>query len=134
MAESGRREVEQWQRSQREERETPASADEDQGDRDHLDRARDREWDQQNGLVDLLDVGVGVRHELTGLGAVVEREVEGLEMRDQAHPEIALDSHREPERGVPTDTGAHRLDGAHEQDRDHPVRAPPSSPCWPPRD
>ena len=33
---------------------------EDDRDRDHLDRARDRERDQQHDVVDLLDVGVGV--------------------------------------------------------------------------
>ena len=51
-------------------------SEQDHDDRDHLDRARDRERDQQHDVVDLLDVGVRVGHQLAGLGLVVEREVQ----------------------------------------------------------
>ena len=67
-------------------------SDEDHRDRDHLDRARDRERDQQHGVVDLLDVGVGVGHQLTGLRPVVEREVQRLEVGDEPHAQVALDA------------------------------------------
>ena len=108
MAEPRGRDVEQRQRGEREEREARAARDEDDRDRDHLDRARDRERDQQHDVVDLLDVGVGVGHELAGLRPVVEREVQRLEVRDEPHAQVALDPHREPERGVPANAGARR--------------------------
>ena len=50
--------------------------------------------------LDLLDVGVGARHELTGLGLVVEREVQALEVREQPVAQVGLDPVRDAERGV----------------------------------
>ena len=84
-------------------------------DRDHLDRARDRQRHEQHDVVDLLDVGVRVRHQLTGLRLVVEREVQALQVRDEPHADVGLDAPREPERGVAAQPGA---DGLHRADRD----------------
>ena len=42
--------------------------------------------------VDLLDVGVRVRHQLTGLRVVVEREVQTLQVRDEPHAQVGLDA------------------------------------------
>ena len=78
-------------------------------DRDHLDRARDRQRHEQDDVVDLLDVGVRVRHQLAGLRLVVEREVQALEMRDEPHADVGLDAPREPERGVTPQPGPDRL-------------------------
>ena len=43
----------------------------------------------------MLDVGVGARHELAGLGLVVEREVQPLEVREQALAQVGLDAERD---------------------------------------
>ena len=89
----------------------------DDDDRGHLDRARDRQRDEQDDVVDLLDVGVRVRHQLAGLGLVVEREVQALEVRDEPHADVGLDAPRQAERGVAPQPGADRLHRADGDDR-----------------
>ena len=59
---------------------------------------------------------------------VVEREVQRLQVRDEPHPDVGLDAHREPERGVAPATGAHRLHRARREDQEHPLRG-----RWPSR-
>ena len=82
--------------AEREQREPRAAQHEDDDDRDHLDRARDRERDQQHDVVDLLDVGVRVGHQLAGLRLVVEREVQRLQVGDEPHADVGLDPHASP--------------------------------------
>ena len=84
--------------------------------RGHRQDARDRQRDQQHDLVDLLDVGVRVRHQLAGLRVVVEREVQALQVRDEAHAHIGFDAVREPERGVTSQAGAHGLHRTDDED------------------
>ena len=121
-AEPGRREVEQRQRGRARRTRGPGCCmNRITATGDHLDRARDRERDQQHDVVDLLDVGVRVGHELAGLRAVVEREVQRLEMGDEPHPHVALDAHRETERRVTPDAGTDRLDRADPEDQQRPV-------------
>ena len=56
--------------------------------------------------LDLLDVGVRPRHELTGLGLVVEREVQALQVREEPLAQVGLGPQRDPERGVAAEAGA----------------------------
>ena len=114
VVETRRGEVEQRQQAEREQRKARAAQHEDDHDRDHLDRAGDRQRDEQDHVVDLLDVGVRVRHQLAGLGLVVETEVQALQVRDEPHADVGLDAPGEPERGVAAESGAdglHRADG-----------------------
>ena len=95
-----------------------------QHDREHAaerEHRRDRERDQDHRLLDLLDVGVGAGHELTRLGAVVEREVQLLQMGEQAVPQIGLRAQRDPERRVAAEPGRQRL---HHPDEHHEDRQP----------
>ncbi len=117
VVEAGRGEVEQRQQTEREQREARAAQQQDHDDRGHLDRARDRQRDQQDHVVDLLDVGVRVRHQLAGLGLVVEREVEPLQVRDEPHADVGLDPPCETERGVAAQSGPDRLHRADPDDR-----------------
>ena len=113
--ETRRRDVQERQRREREQREQRTRQHEHDDDRDHRQHARDRERDQQHDLLDLLDVGVRVRHQLTGLRVVVEREVQTLQVRDESHAQIRFDAVRETERGVAAQAGADRL---HDTDRE----------------
>ncbi len=72
--------------------------------------------------MDLLDVGVRVRHQLAGLRMVVKREVQPLQVRDQPHAQVRLDAQRELERGESTQARAHCLDRAGEQDEQGPLQ------------
>ena len=114
--EARRGDIEQRQRGEAEQREAGAAQHEDHDHRDHRQRARDRQRDEQHHLLDLLDVGVRARHELTGLRLVVEREMQLLQMRDEPHAQFGLHAEREPERGVAAHCAV--LPDLHEADHD----------------
>ena len=95
---------------------TGLRSDEHDDDGDHRQDAGDRQRDQQHDVVDLLDVGVRVRHQLAGLRAVVEREVQTLQVRDETHAQVGLDAVRELERGVAAEAGADGLHRADDED------------------
>ena len=117
VVEPGRGEVEQRQQAEREQREARAAHHEDHDHRAHLDRARDRQRHEQDDVVDLLDVGVRVRHQLTGLRLIVEGEVQPLEMRDESQADVGLHPPGQAERGVAPQPGPERLHRADSDDR-----------------
>ena len=120
--ESSRGDVQERQRREREEGETGTAQCQHDRDGDHRQHARDRQRDQQHDQVDLLDVGVRVRHQLAGLRVIVEREVQPLKVRDEPHAEIRLHAEREPERGVPPQAGADRLDHTNRENDQRPFQ------------
>ncbi len=81
LREAGRRDVEERQHPERQQRQRDALQHHHDDDRGHDEERRGEERQQDDDGVDLLDVGVGPRHELAGLGLVVEREVQPLEVR-----------------------------------------------------
>ncbi len=82
---------------------------------EHGDAVGDRERDHHDERLDLLEVGVGPAHQLTGLGAVVEREVEPLEVGEEALAQVGLDPAGLAEGEVAAEPG---------EDADHDRRAP----------
>ena len=117
LREARRRHVEERQRAQREHGEHHVLQRHHDDDGDQDERARDRERDEDHDLVDLLDVAVRARHELAGLGLVVEREVQSLEVREQPLAQVGLGPVRDAERGVAAQTRTERLehtDGEHD--------------------
>ena len=77
----------------------------DHGDREHGDDVGDRERDHHDEGLDLLEVGVGPAHQLAGLGAVVEREVEALEVGEEPVAQVGLDPAGLPEGEVAAQPG-----------------------------
>ncbi len=65
----------------------------------------DGQRDQHDELLDLLQVGVGPAHELAGLVLVVEREVQPLEVGEQAVPQHELGPPALAERQVTAEAG-----------------------------
>ena len=84
--------------AEREQREQRVDAHEDHGDRDDRDQVRDRERDQHDDALDLLQVGVGPAHQLAGLRPVVEGEVQALEVGEQPVAQLGLGPAGLPER------------------------------------
>ena len=82
------------------------------GDRQHRDQVGDRERDQDDEVLDLLQVGVGPAHQLTGLLAVVEREVQALEVGEHPVAEDRLGPAGLAEREVAAEAGE---GGGHER-------------------
>ena len=72
---------------------------------------------ERQPLADLVEVGVGVRHELAGLRLVVVREVQQLEMREETGAEVGLDPVRHAERAVAAHAHADALEHADEDDQ-----------------
>ena len=104
--EARRRDVEERQRAEREHREHPFFGQHDPEHAEHREGARDGERDQDDRVLDLLDVGVGACHELAGLGLVVEREVQPLQVGEQAVAQVGLGAQRDAERRVAAEAGA----------------------------
>ena len=77
----------------------------DDGDGEHRDGVGDRQRDHHDERLDLLEVGVGAAHELTGLRVVVEAEVELLDVREEPVAQVSLDPARLPEGEVPPQPG-----------------------------
>ena len=98
--EARRGDVEERKRAQGEQRERDALQHHHDDDADEDERARRGERDEHHDLVDLLDVADRAGHQLSGLGLVVEGEVQPLEVREQALPEVGLRPVRDPEGGV----------------------------------
>ena len=74
---------------------------------EHGDAVGDRERDHHHERLDLLEVGVGPAHQLTGLGAVVEREVEPLEVGEEPLAQVGLDPAGLTEGEVAAEPGEH---------------------------
>ena len=117
VVEPGGGEVEQGQETEREQRESRTPQQQNHGDRDHLDGARDRQRHEQHDVVYLLNIGVRVGHQLAGLRLVVEREVQALEVRDELLADVGFDAPRETERRVAAQPGADGLDRTNRDDR-----------------
>ena len=117
VREAGRGDVEQGQRTEGEQGEGDALRHHHDDDGDDDEQRRREERQQDHDLVDLLDVGVGTRHQLTGLRLVVEREVQLLEVGEQPLAEIGLDPVRDAERRVAPRARAERLHRADEDDQ-----------------
>ncbi len=110
VGEAGGRHGEQGQRPECEHREEHVVEDHDEDHAGEEEGGGDREGQEDDDEVDLLDVGVGAGHELAGLGAVVEREVELLQVGEQPLAQVGLDPVRDAERGVSPRCGPEGLD------------------------
>ena len=121
VGEPSGRHVEERQCAEREQREDRVLPHHDHQDATHREHRRDGQRDEDHDGLHLLDIGVGARHELAGLGLVVEREVQPLKVREQPVAEIGLGPQRDPKRGVAPQSGADRL---HDADEHHDHREP----------
>jgi hypothetical protein len=110
VGETGGRHREQGQRPQREHRQEHVAQDHDEDHAGEEEGGGDREGQQDDDEVDLLDVAVRPGHELAGLRAVVEREVELLQVGEQPLAQVGLDPVRDAERGVAPRRGPEGLD------------------------
>ena len=68
------------------------------------------------------EVGVGPAHQLTGLGRVVEGEVQPLEVGEDPLPQVGLDPVGDAEGLVAAQTGVTRLDQADADQTQRPVQ------------
>jgi hypothetical protein len=119
LGEERGRDVEERQRAQREQCQQRAREHDDRDHRDEHQRARHREREQDDDGVHLLDVGIGPGHELPGLGLVVEREVQPLQVREELLAHVGLDPERHAERAVSAEPGGDGLHDAEREDDPH---------------
>jgi hypothetical protein len=119
--EPGGQDVEEGQGPEREDGEDRVDGGEDDGDGQDGHRVRDGERDQHHEQLHLLQVGVGSAHELAGLGLVVEREVQALQVGEQAIAQRRLDPAGLPEREVATQPGEAGRGHRHDAEQDGPA-------------
>ena len=115
--EAGGHHVEQWQRAEREQREHRARQHHHDDHADEDEEARQADRTERQPLADLVEVGVGVGHELPGLRLVVVREVQQLQVREQPGAEVGLHPVRHAERAVSAHAHARALEHADEDDQ-----------------
>ena len=110
------RDVEERQRAQCEDGEDHVLGQHDDEHAAHREQTRDRQRDEDDDGLHLLNIGVRPRHELTGLRLVMEREVQALEVREQPVAKIGLGPQCDTKRGVAAQPSADRL---HDANRHH---------------
>jgi hypothetical protein len=97
--------VDGWERPQRQHGEHRVGDRQDHGDRSNGGEVGDGERNQHDRVLDLLQVVVGPAHELAGLLAVVEGEVEPLQVGEEPVAQHGLGLAGLPEGRVPPQTG-----------------------------
>ena len=111
------------QAAEREHREHRVDRQQDHRDGEHGDAVGDRERDHHDEGLDLLQVRVGPAHQLAGLGPVVEREVQALEVGEQPLAQIGLDPAGLAEREVAAQPGEDADDDRRARDGQRPARS-----------
>ena len=119
--EPGGEHVEERQRAEGEQGEDRVDHGQDDGHGDDGDGVGDGQRDHDHELLDLLEVGVGPAHQLSGLGLVVEREVEPLEVGEQAVAQVGLDPPGLPEGEVAAEPGEGRRGDRHGAEDEGPA-------------
>jgi hypothetical protein len=94
--------VHERQGAEREHGQQRVDPEHDRGDRGDDHQVADRQRDQRDQVLDLQQVGVRAAHQLARLHAVVEREVQPLDVREHPHPQVGLGAPPFAERHVPT--------------------------------
>ncbi len=116
-----RQHVEQREAAHREDGQHHVDAEHDDGRGQHGDEVGHRERDHHHEVHDLLQVGVGPAHQLTGLRVVVVGEVQPLQVGEHAVPQGRLAPARLAERPVAAQAGEQRRDHADADDDQRPL-------------
>ncbi len=113
--------VQERQRAQGEQGQHRVDGGEDDRHQEDRHAVADGEGDHHHQGLDLLQVGVGPAHELTGLHLVVVGEVQALHVGEQPVAQVGLDGPGLAERPVAAQAGEQRRGDRHAPERDRPV-------------